>query len=113
RVLEQAHAKVWQAIAEADRPFYDSLRKVGFMLDFGADGTGLYCKYLRTASGYYIDVGASAMIAEGRIGLRSQVGVEAIEADAVRLTSGEAVKADMIVYAHGFGSTGGGAADAT
>jgi putative flavoprotein involved in K+ transport len=104
RVLEQTHVKVWQAIAEADRDFYDRLRQVGFMLDFGEDGTGMYCKYLRSASGYYIDVGASAMIADGRIGLRSQVGVEAIEADAVRLTSGERVPADMIVYATGFGS---------
>ena len=104
RLLEQAHVKVWQAIAEADRTFYDSLRQVGFMLDFGEDGTGMYCKYLRSASGYYIDVGASAMIADGRIGLRSQVGVEAIEAEAVCLTSGERVPADMIVYATGFGS---------
>jgi putative flavoprotein involved in K+ transport len=37
------------------------------MLDFGEDGSGLFMKYLRRGSGYYIDVGASDLIAEGKI----------------------------------------------
>jgi putative flavoprotein involved in K+ transport len=41
-----------------DKKFYDRLKKAGFDLDFGADETGLFLKYLRRGSGYYIDVGA-------------------------------------------------------
>ena len=41
-----------------DAAFYAALEKAGFMLDWGADGTGLFMKYLRRGSGYYIDVGA-------------------------------------------------------
>ena len=43
------------------------------MLDFGEDGSGLFMKYLRRGSGYYIDVGASELVADGRIKLKSGV----------------------------------------
>ena len=46
-----------------------SLEKAGFMLDFGDDGSGLFMKYLRRGSGYYIDVGASQLIIDGKIKL--------------------------------------------
>jgi hypothetical protein len=35
--------------------------------------SGLFMKYLRRGSGYYIDVGASELIAEGKIRLKSGV----------------------------------------
>jgi hypothetical protein len=45
--------------------------KAGFLVDFGEDGSGLFMKYLRRGSGHYIDVGASELIAEGKIKLKS------------------------------------------
>jgi putative flavoprotein involved in K+ transport len=42
------------------------------MYDFGEDGSGLGAKYARRGSGYYIDVGASELICDGRIKLRSR-----------------------------------------
>ena len=35
------------------------------MLDCGDDESGLFMKYLRRGSGYYIDVGASQLIIDG------------------------------------------------
>ena len=49
------------------------LETAGFMLDFGEDETGLCMKYIRRGSGYYIDVGASELIADGEIKLKSGV----------------------------------------
>ena len=103
RVLPDLQRPVWQSIAEEDAPFYDRLRAAGFALDFGEDGSGLSLKYLRRGSGYYIDVGASEMIADGTIGL-CRAGVAAIEADGVRLDDGRLLPADVIVYATGYGS---------
>lgn len=61
-------------MAEKDAEFYSSLREVGFDLDFGEDGSGLYLKYLRRGSGYYIDVGASQLAIDGEVALeRGQV----------------------------------------
>jgi putative flavoprotein involved in K+ transport len=70
-----------------DKKFYDRLKKAGFDLDFGADETGLFLKYLRRGSGYYIDVGASELVADGKIKLaRGQV--DHLTEDAVVLEDG-------------------------
>ena len=54
---------------ERDADFYDRLEAAGFQLDWGEDGSGLFMKYLRRGSGYYIDVGASELVADGDIKL--------------------------------------------
>ena len=98
---------IWQRIAEEDADFYDRLRAAGFLLDFGEDGSGLGLKYLRRGSGYYIDVGASELIASGAIGLRSDSPVAAITPEGVQLEDGSLLPADLIVYATGYGSMNG------
>jgi len=55
-------------------------------------------------------VGASDLIADGRIKLHSGVNVERIQADTVLLTDGTVLPADLIVYATGYGSMNGWAA---
>jgi putative flavoprotein involved in K+ transport len=91
--------------------FYAQLLAAGFMLDFGEDGSGLGAKYIRRGSGYYIDVGACELVANGQIKLKSHVGIERIDRNAVVLSNGEAVPADVIVYATGFGSMNAWLAD--
>lgn len=104
RMSEQHQKQIWAQVAESDADFYASLTKAGFKLDFGEDGTGLFMKYLRTASGYYIDVGAAAMVADGRIALKSGMGVERLKSHALVLSDGSELAADVIIYATGFGS---------
>ena len=112
KVMPSFHRPVFEAIRERDRDFYDRLGKAGFMLDFGDDESGLFMKYVRRGSGYYIDVGASELVANGTIKLKSApgLGVERIEADAVVLDDGSRLPADLIVYATGYGSMNGWAA---
>lgn len=104
RMSEKHQKQIWSQVAQSDADFYASLTKVGFKLDFGEDGTGLFMKYLRTASGYYIDVGAAAMVADGRIALKSGVGVERLTKKSLKLNDGTELPADIIIYATGFGS---------
>lgn len=88
---------------ERDRDFYAALEKAGFWHDWGADETGLFMKYLRRGSGYYIDVGASQLIIDGKIGLaRGQVAE--ITETGVKLEDGTDLPADLIVLATGYGS---------
>lgn len=112
RIMGDFHRPVFDAIRARDQDFYAGLEKAGFMLDFGDDDSGLFLKYVRRGSGYYIDVGASQLIADGTIKLKSGagLGVEHIEADAVVLNDGTRLPADLIVYATGFGSMNGWAA---
>ena len=92
-----------------DADFYDRLEKAGFLLDFGADETGLFLKYLRRGSGYYIDVGASELVADGSIKLKTGQ-VERLSETGVVLTDGTKIPADVVVFATGYGSMNGWAA---
>jgi putative flavoprotein involved in K+ transport len=107
RIMHKAQVSVYQQIAETDSRFYDDLRKAGFMLDFGDDGSGLMMKALRRGSGFYIDVGASAKIVSGDIKLKSGVTVKEIKERSVVFSDGSELPADLIVYATGYGSMNG------
>ena len=95
---------LYARIRDRDRAFYDRLAAAGFLLDWGEDETGLMMRALRTASGYYIDVGASGLIADGRIGIASGAGVAEVLPDGLRLTDGRELQADVIVACTGYQS---------
>ena len=59
RIMHTFQIPVYEEMARRDADFYAALEQAGFMLDWGDDGSGLFMKYLRRGSGYYIDVGAS------------------------------------------------------
>ena len=104
RIMHTFHIPVYEEMKKRDADLYARLEKAGFMLDFGDDGSGLFMKYLRRGSGYYIDVGASELVADGRIQLKSGVSIERINPRSVTLTDGTELPADLIVYATGYGS---------
>jgi putative flavoprotein involved in K+ transport len=109
-IMHEFHKPTTDAIRKHDADLYARLEKAGFMLDFGDDDSGLFMKYVRRGSGYYIDVGASELVADGRIKLKSGVGVERITENAVIFSDGSELPADLIVYATGYGSMNGWAA---
>ncbi len=111
KILHTFQKPVFDAIRERDAEFYDRLEKRGFMLDFGDDDSGLFMKYLRRGSGYYIDVGAADLVADGKIKLKSGVDVVELKEHAVLLSDGTELEADLVVYATGYGSMNGWAAD--
>ena len=110
KLLAGLQVPMYDQIREQDAEFYDRLSKAGFLLDFGEDESGLVMKYMRRGSGYYIDVGASQMIIDGKIKLKSGVNIERIKEHSVVLTDGTELSADLIVYATGYGSMNGWAA---
>jgi len=108
--LAELQKPVYDKIRKVDAKFYKALDKAGFQLDFGPDESGLFMKYLRRGSGYYIDVGASQLIIDGKIKLaRGQV--KEITQNGVLLDDGKEIPADVIVYATGYGSMNGFVAD--
>jgi putative flavoprotein involved in K+ transport len=109
-LLAQAHKPLCDEIRAVDASFYEDLEAAGFQLDFGPDETGLTMKYLRRGSGYYIDVGASQLVIDGRIKLVAGQLAE-VTPDGVVLNNGIELSADVIVYATGYGSMNGWVAD--
>ncbi len=110
RILPHQQKPLYDKMREVDAEFYEGLEKAGFLLDWGDDGSGLFMKYLRRGSGYYIDVGASQLIIDGEIKL-AHGNVREIVEDGVVLEDGTKLEADLIVYATGYGSMNGWAAD--
>ncbi|HEU0102011.1 MAG TPA: NAD(P)/FAD-dependent oxidoreductase [Mycobacteriales bacterium] len=110
RIMHEFQIPVYDAIRERDADFYARLEQAGFDLDWGDDGSGLFMKYLRRGSGYYIDVGASELVANGDVHLvRGQV--RELTESAVVLDDGTELEADLVVYATGYGSMNGWLAD--
>jgi putative flavoprotein involved in K+ transport len=109
-ILHEFQIPLYEKMKEIDKEFYDGLEKAGFWLDWGDDGSGLFMKYLRRGSGYYIDIGASQLIIDGEIKLKRGQVTEIVE-DGLVLDDGTKLPADLIVYATGYGSMNGWAAD--
>ncbi|GAA0921827.1 NAD(P)/FAD-dependent oxidoreductase [Pseudonocardia zijingensis] len=110
RILPSFQQPIYTAIRERDREYYDRLAAAGFWLDWGEDDSGLFMKYLRRGSGYYIDVGAADLVARGDVKL-AHGQVSELDEDAVVLADGTRLEADLVVYATGYGSMTGWAAD--
>jgi len=110
RIMAQFQKPLYDEIRKRDAEFYQKLEERGFMLDFGADDSGLFLKYLRRGSGYYIDVGACDLVIDGSIKLQTGQ-VSHLTENAVVLEHGVSLPADLVVYATGYGSMNGWAAD--
>jgi putative flavoprotein involved in K+ transport len=110
RILHEFQIPAYAQMKERDKDFYERMEKAGFRLDWGDDDSGLFMKYLRRGSGYYIDVGAADLVANGEVKLAHGQVVELTE-DSVVLEDGTKLPADLVVYATGYGSMNGWAAD--
>jgi len=110
RILHEFQIPLYQQMKERDAEFYAGLERAGFWHDWGPDGSGLFMKYLRRGSGYYIDVGASQLVIDGKIKVKRGQVAEITE-KGVKLDDGTELPADLIVYATGYGSMNGWAAD--
>lgn len=103
RVLPDVQRPAFEQMQQENCDFYEALQDVGFEVDFGEDGSGLFLKYLRRGSGYYIDVGASQLLIDREVALVSGQ-VSHLTKNAVALRDGTEIQADLVVYATGFGS---------
>ncbi len=110
QILHEFQIPAYAEMKKRDKEFYDGLEKAGFWLDWGDDDSGLFMKYLRRGSGYYIDIGASQLIIDGEIKLKRGQVTEIDEAGVV-LDDGTHLEGDLIVYATGYGSMNGWIAD--
>ncbi|MFP5021898.1 NAD(P)-binding domain-containing protein [Pseudonocardia phyllosphaerae] len=110
RIMAQFQKPAYDKAREVDADYYAKLEKAGFELDFGDDDSGLFMKYLRRGSGYYIDVGAAELVADGEVKLvKGQVA--SFTEKGVQLDDGTELEADLVVFATGYRSMNGLAAD--
>ncbi|KAG6855463.1 hypothetical protein H0H87_002427, partial [Tephrocybe sp. NHM501043] len=95
-----------KAIAELDKDLLDGLRARGFLLTDGIQGTGFGLLAWSKAGGYYLDTGASQLIADGKIKLKNGSLIESFTETGLKFEDGSELAADVVVFATGLGDSG-------
>jgi hypothetical protein len=101
-ILKRINVDSVKAIAEHDAALFEGLKKAGFARDEGPDGAGFFFKYFQRGGGYYIDVGASQLIIDGKIKIKQGKEISEIKPHAVTFEDGTELPADEIVFATGY-----------
>jgi len=87
---------------KADEKTLQGLEKAGFKTDKGPDGSGLWIKYLQRGGGYYLDVGCSQLIIDGKVKIKQGQEIEEVLPAGLKFSDGEILEADEIVFATGY-----------
>ncbi|KAJ7662439.1 hypothetical protein B0H17DRAFT_1093497 [Mycena rosella] len=90
-------------IAEDDKEILDGLRKRGFKLNMGTMDAGFPLSAWHRAGGYYLDVGASQMIIDGKIKLKNDSQLAEFTPSGLKFEDGSELPADVVVFATGLG----------
>ncbi|KAF2107969.1 hypothetical protein BDV96DRAFT_531419 [Lophiotrema nucula] len=101
-LFKAQQAKLTKVQNEYDKKTLEGLKAAGFGLDNGPDDTGLMMKYFQRGGGYYIDVGASQLIIDGKIKVKHGVEIASVLPDGLEFADGSKLKADEIVFATGY-----------
>ncbi|KLU92462.1 hypothetical protein MAPG_11406 [Magnaporthiopsis poae ATCC 64411] len=86
----------------SDAALLAGLRAAGFKVDIGPHGGGLFMKYFQRGGGYYIDVGCSQLIIDGKIKIKQGHEVAEVLPKGIRLADGSELEADEVVFATGY-----------
>jgi putative flavoprotein involved in K+ transport len=101
-VMKLAHKIITDEVKRLDAPLLSRLERAGFRLEFGEDGTGWPLKFRTRGGGYYFNVGASELIADGRIKLVQATDIAGYERDALRFKDGTRLTCELVVLATGY-----------
>lgn len=90
-------------IASEEKETIEGLERAGFKFEWGIDRSGIARLYYTRGGGYYIDVGCSQLIIDGKIKVhQSPDGISGFTSDSVVLKDGTRLNADIVVLATGY-----------
>lgn len=101
-MLKRMHIDATAEIARRDKDMREGLAKAGFKLDDGPDGSGFFMKYFQRGGGYYIDVGCSQLIIDGKIKVKQGQEIAEVKEHGLLFADGSELEADVIVFATGY-----------
>ncbi|KAL8292478.1 hypothetical protein RQP46_001090 [Phenoliferia psychrophenolica] len=101
--MKEIHKRVASAIKDADKELLDGLHAKGFMTTQGEDGSGFLLLAWSRAGGYYLDCGASQLIIDGKIQMKSGQGIKKFTKDKIVFEDDSTLDADLVIFATGYG----------
>ena len=75
----------------------------GFQTTLGDDDSGFLMLAWQRAGGYYLNVGASELIVEGRIKLKSGQKIDKFTPTGIQFEDGSHLDTDVVIFATGYG----------
>ena len=102
QVLKKTHQLLTEKTKKIDKSLLEKLKEVGFRLEYGEDNTGWQFKYLTRGGGYYFNVGASDLIAEGKIKVIQFSDIFNFKSTGIEMKSGDKFEIDLMVTATGY-----------
>ncbi|KAF9448562.1 FAD/NAD(P)-binding domain-containing protein [Macrolepiota fuliginosa MF-IS2] len=103
--------RLTKKIAEADAELLDALEKRGFRLGWGFKDAGFLMSAWARAGGYYLDVGGSQYIIDGRIKLKNDSQISSFTEKGLLFENGSELPADVIIFCTGLGNARDGIRD--
>ena len=101
-MLKRMHVDATKEISRRDSELLAGLQKAGFKLDDGPDDSGFFMKYFQRGGGYYIDVGASQLIIDGKIKVKQGQEISEVKPHGLLFADGTELEADEIIFATGY-----------
>jgi len=102
-VMKQLNIRHTEQIAELDKDILKGLKEKGFKTNSGMDGSGLFMLVYEKAGGYYLDTGASKMIIDSKIHLKSGTEISHFVQGGAVMSDGSLLEADLFIFATSFG----------
>ncbi|WP_236796035.1 NAD(P)/FAD-dependent oxidoreductase [Amycolatopsis sp. GM8] len=93
----QSDDRAWR---DAHADLIADLERTEYKVEYGG---GVMARYLSGVNGYYLDVGALRLIADGKIRVKQGVQIESVSQEFMSFADGEKISADLIVFATGYG----------
>ena len=101
-MLKRMHIDASKEIRRRDQKLISGLENAGFKIDNGPDESGFFMKYFQRGGGYYIDVGCSQLIIDGKIKVKQGSEIAEVTPHGLRFEDGTELEADEIVFATGY-----------
>lgn len=101
-LILESYKWITKKTGEYDREMLEKLNAIGFRTHSGEDDTGFQLLYLRGAGGYYIDVGCTKLLIDGKIGLVQYDDIDRFVPAGLAMKDGTTIPLDLVVQATGF-----------
>ncbi|HZO07295.1 MAG TPA: hypothetical protein VFB52_12980, partial [Solirubrobacterales bacterium] len=99
---DEINKQLVELAKEEDKELLDALESQGFKLEWGPEGTGIIGAHMAGRDSYQIDIGASALVADGRVKLKSGAELAEVRGKTAIFTDGSEADFDLILFATGY-----------
>jgi cation diffusion facilitator CzcD-associated flavoprotein CzcO len=100
---DEINKELVQLAKRNDQDLLDRLAARGFKFEWGPDGTGIIGSHMSGRDSYQINIGASELIADGKIHLKQGVElVEVKDGNTAVFSDGSELEVELIVFATGY-----------